>query len=233
MKEELKAILYYMFTEMKFSLMIFWSILLSSIVVLFVLADFAFRNVVISTSIATYVFCGFVGFLVTKKNLPFCIKFGATRNSFHLSASIFLLLLSIGLAIVNEIVTSIVNYTQDLLLVDGILIFEPAKLLVNTPSFGFSILFDSFIIFVVLTIGYLLGSIVYRFGQIGGFITLACVLLFNFLPFVQDAISHFFQGFLNEDMNINFVFLIIFSFILLIINWFIIKKSSPLPALSR
>ena len=230
---EVKAILYYLFTEMKYSLIIFWSIFLSSIILLFILSDLVLRNVIISTSLATYVFCTIIGFLITKKNLPFCIRFGATRNSFHLSVSLFLVLLSIGLAIINQTVTSFILTMKNQLTIEGIMIYEPAKLLMESPSWGSSILIDSIIIFLVLTIGYFLGSIVYRFGQLGGIITLTSVLLINFLPFIQDGLKVFVKGFANGEMGVNFLLLMILSLILLFINSFIIKTASPTPAIAR
>src|SRR5690554_5952307 len=114
MGRQMKGLLYFYFADIRHSLTVFWTILMSIVVVTLIITYFL-SNIeggfmTLSITGPMYIFCGIVGFLAVKDFIPFSIKRGATRKNIYFSLAIFFLGLSLVKSVVGSILQLIVEY---------------------------------------------------------------------------------------------------------------------------
>ncbi|WP_010097193.1 hypothetical protein [Ornithinibacillus scapharcae] len=93
MNKQMNGLLYYLVTDIRHSMKIFWAILLSILVVsvtfAYFLLGFEDGKMAFGFPFATYFFCIITGFVTVKESIPFAIKMGATRKNIYIAIAIF------------------------------------------------------------------------------------------------------------------------------------------------
>src|SRR5690625_5093916 len=113
MRRQIKGLLYFFITDIRYSLMVFWTILMSILLITWTIAYFL-KDVeggfmTLSLTGPMYVYCGIVGLLTVKENIPFSIKRGATRKNIFLTIGIYFLILSLMKSIIASTLQVIVE----------------------------------------------------------------------------------------------------------------------------
>ncbi|WP_088103652.1 hypothetical protein [Halalkalibacter urbisdiaboli] len=226
MFKDIRAILYYLLVDFRFSFTVFWSILISSLGLMFILAKSFDTHVIASPSLAIFIYCGVSGFLLTKDTFPNCIKLGATRSQYIIGATIF----NLGLAMVMSFVLVLVN-----LLFESILTLnqvENVSLLYSVqatslPNSSFhQFWFDSLISFLFISIGFFISSVFYRLGLVGGLTLLASLTVLFILPLTRELIVNNFVEFKSHSLVVNYGGLLALSLLVIFPNWGLLHHAS-------
>src|SRR5690625_4111229 len=110
----MKGLLYFYITENRFSLIIFWTVLIGTLVVSMFIDYFIFNNLsdgfmAFTLPMPLYVYCGILGFLTVKQNIPFSIKMGSTRKNIFISLGIFFLGFSFAMSFLVNSIQSLIE----------------------------------------------------------------------------------------------------------------------------
>src|SRR5690625_6808867 len=99
MANQLKGTLFYLYTNVRFTLIIFW-IIISTILALSLITSYFMSEGTISfqLSFSVYVFCTIIGTWTVKNAIPYSIKLGSTRKNLYVSLGIYFL----GFALFNR-----------------------------------------------------------------------------------------------------------------------------------
>lgn len=235
MARQLQGILYYLITDIRYSLTIFWSILggflLLTLILHFIIgvenASFAFN-----LSAPIYIFAGVASYITVKGVLPYLIKFGANRMNLFIGVAVFFIALAIFNSLVANILYSISttilgsNYEAMFSVSDGettVYLHHLADVLENSGWFT-RILIDSSISFFLLTVFFISGLIFYRYGLIGGF-SFVGVILVTFVfglsnGWLQDFIIQIFENF----SIVFFYQLTAVAFLIYLLSFFLLRR---------
>jgi len=180
MKRQIQGSLYYLSTDIRYSLAIFW-IILGSLLLLTVMADWIFGGEEVTfsfnLSFPIYIFAGIAGFLTVKGVFTYLIKMGVTRRSLFISTVVYFL----GLSLLNAFIANLLEFITTFMvrsnvgnifiITDGDIDYEMNHLadLLATNTWFTRIIIDTSISFFLLSAFLVLGLIFYRYGLIGGF----------------------------------------------------------------
>src|SRR5690625_2318173 len=110
MANQLKGTLYYLYTNTKLTLTIFWTIILSilalSLITSYFMSEGTFN---FQLSFSVYVFCAIIGSWTVKNAIPYIIKLGSSRTNLYISLGIYF----IGFSLVNSIIANTINKIVD------------------------------------------------------------------------------------------------------------------------
>ncbi|RLL40354.1 hypothetical protein D8M04_19130 [Oceanobacillus piezotolerans] len=169
MGRQIKGLLYYYWADQRHNLMIFWSILLSILVVSVFLSDLLLSEEVGSVyfgfPFATYFYAGIFGFLSVKEKILYSLKIGATRKNIFISLGIFFFLLSLTKAVFSSMVQQITIIYMEAVNHTTFNFLHFAALLEDT--FINRIVLDTAIMFLLMTISLIIGLSFNRFGLLG------------------------------------------------------------------
>lgn len=196
MMRQVKGLLYYFINDIRYSLLIFWTILLSIVVVTEVITlylinvDEAFMTLSLTGPI--YVYCFILGFVTVKEGIPFSLKLGATRKNIFISTGIFFLLLSFLKAIAVRLLAFIITFINGQIGIDKgkFTLLHLAQFLDDTWYNRFII--DVSIMFFGLALMFLIGLLFYRYGLAGGGSVIGIVLILVLTGFAQGSLVEFF-----------------------------------------
>ncbi len=226
MLKDLKAIIYFLAIDTRFSLIVFWSILLASLGVMYVTALLFDTQMFVSTSMAIYIFSAITGFLMTKEDFPYCIKMGATRNQFVIGSFVY----TVGLALMMSLFHVVVyQFFSWLIVVGNIADFSMVHLVEVTslsPAWYNLFLIDALVCFLFVSTGFLLSSIFYRLGLIGGITTIAVFIISLIIPTSREWILNVFLHFEQNQLVIHYLSMAILSILLIIPNWGLLRQAS-------
>lgn len=226
MGKQLKGLLYFFVTDLRFSLFVFWSILLGTLMVTFGIAYFLMEGssgkIGFALSIAVYIYCAITGFLMVKQSIPYSIKVGATRKNIFISLGIFFLGLSIAMGFAINMIQSFMEFVNKEAGVESF-IFMHLSHLMDTTWLG-KILIDTSIMFFLLSVLFVIGVFFYKYGLIGGgsiiailtitiFVCSAQGWLIDFIIHTAQTLNHLFFG------KVLLTGLIIYSF-----SWIMMRK---------
>jgi hypothetical protein len=229
----MKAVLYYLAVDMRFSFMVFWSILIFSLTAMFVIVLSFDTNMIVSTSMAIYIFCGITGFLTTKETFPYCIKFGATRNQYLLSVLIYCTAVAAVFSTIHVIIQSVFGWLVNVAGSERFLIFHSVESTTLADTWYNQLLVDMVICFLLLSLGFLLGTIFYRLGLIGGFGALALIAILILLPTTRDFLLNELVDMDGWKMGLNFSMLLAVALFAFLPNWGMLRKASTLSSATR
>ncbi|MFS0562354.1 hypothetical protein AB1K91_16570 [Terribacillus sp. 179-K 1B1 HS] len=174
--KQIQALLYFFTVDSKRTVTIFCSILLFSITILSVLA--AVTDVMyITISAPAYIFMIIFGFRTIQESLPFAIKRGVTRKSYHTAVGIFILLISFVMITFLTAVQLLFNTIFQAANVTNINIIRPVGASTELKSILYSLPIDFALLLSFFAAGLLLGIVVYKFGFLGGAILGGIVLI--------------------------------------------------------
>ncbi|QKY68253.1 hypothetical protein [Lentibacillus sp. CBA3610] len=195
MGRQMKGLLYFYGSDLRYSLMIFWTILLAILAVSLAFAYFleglndGDTFFTFSLTGPMYVFCAIVGFLSVKDSVPFAIKMGATRKNLFISLGIFFLILSMALALaatmLQELVLALLNATG----IDLFYFLHPAYFVDDT--WYTRILIDTSVMFFFFAVMFIIGLMFYKYGLAGGGSFLGALVVVGLLGIAQGWIIDF------------------------------------------
>ena len=193
MSRQIKGLLYFFIMDLRYSMIVFWTILLSILFFFMILyyyvigvenSEFSF-----GLPFAAYVYCGVLGFLAVKENIPFSLKMGATRKNFFLANGLFFLGISLFFAIAASIIQSVVTFLFSDTSMQSFQFLHLAILLEDT--WLNRVIIDSTIMFLVLSIMFIAGLLFYKYGQAGGGIAGGLLILFLLFGVAQGWLTDF------------------------------------------
>ncbi|WP_100013310.1 hypothetical protein [Lentibacillus sediminis] len=201
MGRQIQGMLYFCFTDARYSLMIFWTILLAILLVSLPFAYYAstleegFFGFTLTAPI--YVWCSIMGYLAVKESIPFSIKMGATRKNIFVSLGLFFASLSLGLAIVVNVLHELVLTFMNAIGVDIFFFIHPVYFLEDT--WMNRVIMDTAMMFFLFAVMFLIGLVFYKFGLAGGGSLLGMLLLVLLTGVAQgwlvDAATQLFRDF--------------------------------------
>ncbi|MGM0904860.1 MAG: hypothetical protein ACQEXB_27915 [Bacillota bacterium] len=200
MGRQFKGLLYFFLTDVRYSLMIFWTILLSILVLSLCIAYFLLGvengEYYLSIDIPIYVYCAILGFLTVKESIPFAIKIGATRKNLFVALGVFFL----GIAVVKSVVSSTLQLmTLAFTKATGVSTFNFLYLSPLMEDSWFTrVIIDTAIMFFLFSIMYIFGLMFYKTGLAGGGIAVGILILILLYGFAEGWLIEFF---INQFME--------------------------------
>ncbi|MBT2217720.1 hypothetical protein KK120_18065 [Virgibacillus dakarensis] len=226
MGRQLKGLLYFYATDARYSLLIFWSILLSTLLVSIVGAYFLLNvengQMTFALSMAIYIYCGITGFIQAKHGIPFSIKMGSTRKNIFAGMGLFFLGLALAKSVLANTIHSVILFGTDKMGISSYQLIHPAQLL--TDTWLTRVIIDATVMFFLLSFMFLLGLLFYKYGLLGGGVvvgTLAIILLFGLAQgWIADFFIDIFQSF---DMTFFYeVFAV--GIVLYVVTWIMLRR---------
>ncbi|TQS70629.1 hypothetical protein DX933_17880 [Ornithinibacillus gellani] len=173
MGRQIKGLLYFFVMDIRYSLMIFWTILISLLAVSLAISHFLESAIASGSGVFTfvltgpiYVYCAIIGFLTVRDYIPYSLKLGATRKSIFVSIGIFFFGLAFAKSVAATIIQAAVEKGVDLFGMKYFIFLHPAQLL--TDTWYNRLIIDTSISFFFAVLLFLIGLIFYRFGLAGG-----------------------------------------------------------------
>ncbi|WP_174615958.1 hypothetical protein [Virgibacillus ihumii] len=207
MGRQIKGLLYFFVTDIRHSLIVFWTILLSILVVSFAFAIFltsvedGFMYFMLTAPI--YVYCAILGFLTVKESVPFSIKMGATRKNLFISLGIFFFALSLAMSVAASVLQEIVNGITGATGIDTFTFMHLAYFLENT--WYTRIVIDTSVSFFFLSFMFIVGLIFYKYGFAGGGGFLGVLVVLLLIGIAKGWIIDFFMN-LFADIELTFFY---------------------------
>ncbi|GAA0597918.1 hypothetical protein GCM10009001_12550 [Virgibacillus siamensis] len=226
MGNQIKGLLYFFVTDIRHSLTVFWTILLSILVVAFAFAIFltsvedGFMYFMLTAPI--YVYCAILGFLTVKESVPFSIKMGATRKNLFISLGIFFFVLSLTMSVAASVLQEIVNGIAEATGIDTFTFMHLAYFLENT--WYTRIVIDTSVSFFFLSFMFIVGLIFYKYGFAGGGGFLGTLVLLLLISIAKGWIIDFFID-LFADIDLTFFYQMIgIGIVLYLISFVFLRK---------
>lgn len=233
MLKDMKAVLTYFMLDYRYSILVFWSILAATLIgFMFVTMLIKGVSIIVFTGPITIIFSIICGLNMTKETFPFCVKMGITRTQYVIGAGIFMALLSLVMSVIHFGVKSIFVSVLKLTSFEGISHYSILQFLSLSETWINELWVLLLFNFLFLSFGSLIGTIFYKYGLIGGFISVALLLFALILPITRDFYHGFFQ-LSNGQLTISFFAVVLFSLILLIPNWAFLRNASTIAARAR
>lgn len=214
---QFKGLLYYSYVNIRYSLIIFW-LILCSILLLSLGAQFIFSaeemSFYFSFSAPIYVFAAIMGHWLVKNVLPYSIKMGSDRLNLYIGSGILFLGISIFNAIVANTINSLLNsfnnnmgHMMEFTLDNG----EDVKAvhlnhiadLLSKNDWLHRVIIDTSISFFFIAISFIIGLMFYRYRLVGGFAFLGGLLLLFILAVSKGYVWEFAQ---HMYYNFSFAF---------------------------
>ncbi|WP_175074249.1 hypothetical protein [Terribacillus sp. AE2B 122] len=177
MMKQIQALLYFFVVDSRRTVTIFCSILLFSITILSILAFAVADKMYITITVPAYIFMIIFGFKTIQESLPFAIKRGITRKSYHTAVGIYILLISSVMVIFLVAVQLVFNAVIQAANITNIQILRPIGASTELKSILYSLPLDFAFLLSFFAAGLLLGIVVYKFGFLGGAILGGIVLI--------------------------------------------------------
>ncbi|WP_077324560.1 hypothetical protein [Virgibacillus siamensis] len=207
MGRQIKGLLYFFVTDIRHSMLVFWTILLSILIVSLAFAYFlttvedGFMTFTLTAPI--YVYCAILGFITVKESVPFAIKMGATRKNLFVSLGIFFTVLSVIMAVAASVLQEIVNGLAKLTGIDTFNFLHLAYFLENT--WYTRIVIDVSIMLLFLAFMFIIGLIFFKYGFAGGGSFLGALVILLLISIAKGWIVDFFID-LFTDIDLAFFY---------------------------
>lgn len=220
MSQQFYGSTYLITTYMRKNVILFWIILLAFFFITGVAGLLiGGKNVTVSFdfSIPIYIFGAIVGFVIVKNCVPYLIKMGSTRTNVFLSFGAAFL----GISLLNSILANTINLLSEKvlgLIKSGVFViytgdeeisFTHIAELISEDTLLNRVIIDLSISFFLISCMFLLGLIFFRFGPVGGFLSLGAFFIIFLLSisngwlekvfvnlFTQFEFSFFYKTFL-------------------------------------
>ncbi len=231
MGRQMKGLLYFYFADIRHSLTVFWTILMSILVVTLTITWFLNKIedgfMTLSLTGPMYIYCGILGFLTVKEYIPFSIKRGATRKNIFVSLVIFFFGLSFVKAMIGSALQVIVEIFNTRMEIDSFYFLHLAYF--TNDTWYYRIMIDTSIMFFAFSIMFVIGLLFYRYGLVGGGIFVGLLIVIALTGAFQGWLIDFF---INIFKTIDDVFylqllgigLVIYAFSMLLLRKITILK---------
>ncbi|MGD6796376.1 hypothetical protein [Metabacillus indicus] len=232
MIRQCRGILLFEVLDIRNSLTIFWSILIACMALSYGIQLSTGGNLTVSSGMAVYIFSSIAGFLTVKETYPFSIKMGATRRNYYVTTSLFLLMLALFMA---------ASHTVLIMVLEAMEAFGPGELklfylsMILESEFPYLTNFyvDTAICFFLQAMFFVLGSIFYRFGLLGGYAAIGLAAVLLFIPAVRDEFIAVIFKFGGEQALAYHGGLMGVGALLLVLGWFILIKAGAKSVITR
>lgn len=233
MGRQIKGLLYFYFADTRHSLTVFWTILLSILVVTLTITLFLnkIEDVFMTLSLTgpMYIYCGILGFLTVKEFIPFSIKRGATRKNIFISMVIFFLGLSFMKAIVGSALQVIAAFFNTKMGIENFHFIHLAYF--TNDTWYYRIMIDMSIMFFAFSVMFVIGLLFYRYGLVGGGVFVGTLIIIILTGVSQGWLIDFLINIFKNFDNIFYLQLfgigvVIYAFSMLLLRRITILKVS-------
>ena len=194
MGRQIKGLLYFFIADVRYSLTIFWTILMGilvvSLTVAYFLTDLENGFMTLSLTGPMYVYCAILGFLMVKDSVPFSIGVGATRKNLFISLGVFFLGLSLVKAVAASIIQILVNLFNAKAGMDTFMFLHLAYFTEDT--WLTRIFIDTSIMFLSLSTLFVFGLLFYKYGLAGGGSVVGVIVILFLTGIAQGWLIDFF-----------------------------------------
>ncbi|WP_121615700.1 hypothetical protein [Virgibacillus halodenitrificans] len=226
MKKQLKGLLYFYVSDFRYSMAIFWTILLSILVLTMAVAYFllSIENGMMAFSLTApiYIYCAILGYLSVKEAIPFSIKMGATRRNLFISFGIFFLSLSLLFSTIASILQEAVSYINGIVGMDNFHFLHLAYFLEDT--WYSRIVIDTSIMFFLFSVMFMIGLLFYKFGLAGGGSVLGILMVMLLLGIAKGWVFDFFKEIYATIDITYFLQLIGIAFVIYLLTYIFIRR---------
>jgi hypothetical protein len=225
MGRQLKGLLYFFSSNIRHSLLIFWTILMSILVVTLTISYFLLNvegEMAFSLTAPMYVYCGIMGFITVKEMIPFSIKMGATRKNLYVVIAIFFLLLSLFKAIAGTIIQILVTSMNEAIGLNNFNFLHLAQFIDDT--WYTRVVIDTAVMFFFLTLMFLLGLLFYRFGFAGAGSVLGILLVGLLLSIAKGWAWDFITNIVESFGMTFFLQMTIMSIVFYVLSFFLVRR---------
>ncbi|MEQ6388109.1 hypothetical protein RZN22_02140 [Bacillaceae bacterium S4-13-58] len=228
MGRQIKGLLYFYITDARHSFFVFWFILMSTLAATILIGSFLKDfEMAFSLPFAIYIYGGIFGFVSVKESVPFSIKMGATRKNIFVSLGIFFLLL----AFVKSVLASTLHLVvMEITKKTGMtfLLIHPAQLISDT--WLNRVFVDTIVLFLLLSLMYLLGLLVYKYGLLGGGSMVGAFIIVFLLGMGQGWLIDFIVE-TYHSMDYRFLFqVLLIGIIIYGLTWTMLRHISTVKA---
>lgn len=229
MNRQIKGLLYFYLTNMRYSIIIFWSIL-SAIIALSLVIGYFLKDLDgvmnVTITIPIYFYVGIIGQIIVKNWMPFMIKIGATRKNIFFSIAIFFTGLSFAFSFLGMLMQEILTPLIKKLGMNNFSFFHIAYFV--DEAWYSRLLIDTSISLLLFSISFLIGLLLYRYGLIVGLSFIGLLLLISMLGLFQGWIVEFF---LDIVTNINLIFFVkvtVLSIGIYCLTWILLRRATTI-----
>src|SRR5690625_1879828 len=196
MGRQLKGLLYFFIMDLRYSLLIFWSILIGILISSLAFAYFLTgveedTNFIFFLNIPMYVYTGIVGYLTVRDFVPFSIKMGATRKNMFIAIGIFFFLISVFKSLIGTILQELVEAFNAFAGIDIFTFLHFAHFIEN--NWYTRMIIDTAMMFFAFMVMLLIRLLVHRFGLLGAGSVLGVLAVFLLLAVARGWIFDFFR----------------------------------------
>lgn len=234
MVTQLKGSLYYLFSSLRFSLLVFWSIL-GGVLAISVITDLLMTDSHFSFNLSfpTYIFAAIFGFWMIKNVIPFLIKMGATRKAIFLAIGIFGIVLSVLNAVLSNTVDKVITvlYSSNslnqsiTLTVDGNeQFFNHIGDFLGDTSWLTRVVIDSSISFFFFGCLFVGGLIFYKYGVVGGMVFFALGFFAMIYAGHAGWLETFFKAIFTNFSMVFFYQLFIVGIVVYLLSFFLMRR---------
>ncbi|MEK4302348.1 hypothetical protein MKY30_23605 [Oceanobacillus sp. FSL W8-0428] len=227
MNNQIKGMFYAYSTEVIRTAKIFFAIFIgciiaSAIICYLLLGAVDDFKMYFAIPFGTYFNVGVVGVLLVKGSVPFGLKMGATRKNMYLMHLYFMAVYSFIMAFLGSTLQQITEWIFNIVGVTNYIYVHPAMLL--TDNWVMRIVVDTFVMFFIMALLYLIGLIFYRTGLAGAgslLGVLLVVILYGVFEgwMIQAAVDLF-----SNITLMTFVMLFLIGIVLYLIGFPFIRK---------
>lgn len=234
MRKELKAMLYYFVLDYRYTFLIFWAILLGTLVA-FTLIGSMFENssIIVLTGPVGMIFCVICGLNLPKETFPFCIKMGVTRHQYLVGSAVFVLLFALIMSVVHLVVKNVFEWLLTTFGIEGISHYSMLQFLSVPETMGNELWVLAVLNLLGVSLGFLIGTVFYRFGLTGGFGAIALLFFLVVLPTTRDVLAEGLMEIGGGEINLHFGVLLLISLLAFLPNWPFLRQAPTVPARAR
>lgn len=168
--------------DIKLSLVIFWSILMTIFAFLIVLMHYVPNGtIMMGGANAVYIFCFITAIVTLNEIFPFSLGMNIRRRDFYASSMLVFGIAAVVLSTVLTILAKLEIWLSELM--DFQISFFASLFMMSAPAFYTDTIFKEMlshivIIFFMMCLGFLIAAIYYRFGKYGMYTISALFTLF-------------------------------------------------------
>lgn len=226
MNNQVKGMLYYYTQDQKYNSKIFWTILiaitLATSIIAYFLMDVEGTQFYWAFPFATYTNVCIIAFQTVKKDVPFGLKMGAIRKNIFLSYIYFFLGYSLFMSVAGNTLQLVLEGLHNVFGVSNYIFSHPAMLL--TDTWLTRTIIDTFFMFFLMAVLFLVGLIFYRSGLLGGGIFLGVFLVVSLYGLFDGWLIDTFAEILPEASMLSFVTLFLIGIGLYLISYPLVRK---------
>ncbi|WP_144509319.1 hypothetical protein [Bacillus sp. FJAT-22090] len=224
------GILKFLVIDIRKPFFIFWSIYIATII-LGIIIGFSFEdaNIFYLNSIPIYIFVAIIGYQSLRSSFPNLIQWGATRKIYFLVTSIFFVLFSFLMSVVNNIFLELFVRIVKWLALTSIHFSSFGQFTDITDTFISRTYIDFSICLAITSIALFVSTILFRCGLVISSFFIMPIVVVTFIPSTSRFIVTFIQNFFGVEGILYFFYLLLFSLLLFLFSWMVMRRAFIIP----